>query len=255
MKMAVLPGMPARMLDPGFGTRLRRGLIGFWPLDEASGTRRDAFGNASASLNLSDTNSVGTEAGPSVILPTAANFVAASSQYLGIAANHLVNMGPGVRMAASGWVYLNTSAATVQTIMSEWNAPGSRVYVIRTLSSRFSFSVTADGSTAVTATANVLGAPSTGTWYFLAVYYDGKTVGISVNGGAWDTTAHTGDIFNNSVAVPFEIGRANANGQYLDGRLAHWGLWKRPVNTAREIGYLYNGGRGRAFPWKDAPAI
>jgi len=232
-----------RRMSPQVATGLRKSLVGYWPLSEAAGPRNDLSGNDN---HMGAVNGVGTAAGPT-LLPLASAFVLASSQYLTRTQRPSLHMEVGVRMSACGWVWLDTSAATVQTFMSEWAAVGARCFVVRTLSSRFSFSVTADGSTAATVSANTFGLPSTGTWYFIVVYYDRTNIGISVNGGAFDTAAHSTDIFVNTQ-TPFELGRAASNNQWLDGRMAGWGLWKRVI-TAAEIAYLYNGGSGRAWPW------
>lgn len=235
-----IPALPARMLDPGMTTLLRRGLVSYWPLDEASGTRRDV---RDAGNVLTDNNTVTGVAGPSVNLPLASDFVAANTEYLSHVPHQSLSMGPGMRATFAGWVLINTASSTVQTFLSIWAAGGQRAYVVRTLSSRYSAAVTADGTTAVTVSADTFGVPPTATWHFLVVIYTGGILGISVNGGAFNTVAHTGDIIGTTVVTAFEIGRANSNGQYLNGSMCAWGLWDRALPN-REIAALYNGGLG-----------
>ena len=70
--------------------RLKQGLVGAWPLDEASGNRRDVSGLGNT---LIDNATVTGNPGPSIYIPLASQFTAANSEYLSIADNALLSMG------------------------------------------------------------------------------------------------------------------------------------------------------------------
>src|SRR5512137_2929130 len=85
----------ARVAASPAGSTLLNGLVAYWPLDEQSGTRYDAVGDA----DLTDNNTVlASNAGPS---GTVASFVAANSESLSVA----TPWNGTTSVTIAGWVY------------------------------------------------------------------------------------------------------------------------------------------------------
>jgi len=71
-------------------------------------------------------------------------------------------------------------------------------------------------------------------------------VKISVNAGAFDTTAHTTGVFSNPD-VEFRIGSIDSPAPgYFNGLMNQWGMCNK-VLSQTEIDWLINSGDGRAF--------
>jgi len=177
----------------------------------------------------------------------AALFVSANNEYLSIADNASLSMGSGVRCTFTAAVYLNNTTQD-HTIFGKYNSNTNnveyRLFFNAGATQRFRFDVSNDGSAIAFVRANTFGAPSINTWYFITCQYDGTNIKISVNNGAFDTTAFSADIFNGTAA--FSIGSLPAHTPFsgdADARIQLVGVWKR-VLTATEISQLYNNGKG-----------
>lgn len=224
------------------GSPWRTKLVGYWPCDEASGTRRDVSGNG---ITLTDNNTVTGNPGPSANIALASQFTLANSEYLSVADDDRLDMGTGAQMTLCAWVYLDSAPAAVLNIVSKFNASGNqRGYAMEwnNVTNRMNLLYSVAGTSAVTLGYSSL-VISTATWYFFTVTYDGVNFSLNVNGGTPIVTATTGDIF--ATTTPFQIGLRGATTLYWDGRICGVGLWKR-VLTATELAFLYNGGSGRS---------
>lgn len=226
-------------------SRLRQGLVAYWPLDEASGTRRDEIGGNT----LTDNNTVTGSPGPSLSLPLASQFTGANSEYLSIADNDALSV-EGQDFSFLVWLRLDSKAANVGIAAKDNNAPGGREWWMRytQATDRFVFNLQNSTTAILGLTANNLGSPATGTWYMMLGTYQAATRlgSISVNAGARDTGTATGDITASNG--PFVIGR-EFGAAFMDGRMAGAAFWKRAISEADER-WLYNGGAGRAWPWR-----
>lgn len=233
---------------------LADGLAAFWNLQEASGARADAVG----AETLTDNNTVTQNPGPSAVIPASAQFTRALSEYLSHVDDAILSSGD-IDFTWAGWVYLDSKpAATQLSLMMKWGVNGGgddREYGIVWDSTGvytadgFAFIASADGIGENWIVASTFGAPTIGTWHFIVAYHDAANnlIGISVDAGAFDTFAFAGGSRNGVADLMF--GRNDkANGLYHDGRLAAWGYWKRLL-TAAEITWLYNGGKGRLYPF------
>jgi len=227
--------------------QLLRGLVAYWPLHEASGSRLDVVGTNA----LTDNNTVTGNPGPSASkLPLASQFTAANSESLSIADNVVLSTGD-IDFCGCCWVYQDSQPAGFMNIFGKWHGGGINqeeylLYYGQT-ANRFAFVKSSDGTSATetTVNANTFGAPSTATWYFLYFEHDaqGNRIRISVNNGALDSTATSTGVFD-STGV-FRIGAAELTpASFHNGRIAGVGFWKRNL-TAAEIAYLYNSGAGR----------
>jgi len=221
---------------------LLRDLISYWKLNEASGTRADSVGDNDLTDNNTVTRVVGKQSG-------AAQFVLANSEYLSVTSNSSLNIGTSSFTLAT-WVYLS-SKATQMGIITKWPTGGTGVYFIDYLNSsdRFRFRVTKDGGTSATAIADNLGAPSTGTWYFIVCTFDGTNLSIQVNNGTADTATLAGTTVDPDNADPFYLGRfSGTTPNYLDGYVDEVGFWKRLLDS-EEKARLYNSGSGITYPF------
>ncbi len=182
----------------------------------------------------------------------AAKFVAASSQYLNIADNASLSIG-NVDAWGVAWVYADSLGAD-RVIMGQFGIAGNRAFELRyrTTGSQFNFVAYADGTTVTQLGATTFGTPTTATWYFVMWYHDSvaDVIGISVNGGAFDTVALVGGIFDSSAQ--FTLGAENGTTDFWNGRIDSVAFGKNPVGgiaalatTIRDS--LYNGGLGKTY--------
>ena len=216
-------------------------LVAWWSMDEASGTRADSHG----SNDLTDHNTVGSATGKK---SNAADFTSANSEALYIADNADLSFGDE-DFTICGWVSLDSKSAS-RAIVGKWHFSGSsREYYLGYSSGpdRIAFFVSSDGTGNTSVSADNLGSPSTSTWYFVAAYHDATAneIGISVNAGAIDTTAHTTGA--NDGSSEFNIGSYNNHaGNFQEGQLDEICLFDKVLSRA-EMDWLYNSGSGRAY--------
>lgn len=220
------------------------GLEAWWELNEASGNRSDSHG----SNTLTDNNTVGSTTGKQ---SNAADFVASNSEYLSIADNASLSTGD-IDFTFAGWVYLD-SKSSPKKIAQKRSSSTAREWQVFYSSSTDRFQMAAydnSGSAIGVVSADTLGSPSTGAWYFIVAWHDSglNTVNIEINNGGVDSTAttgvpsDTGGIF--TIGVTVDSGPSYSN--YFDGRIDEVGFWKR-VLTSEERSWLYNSGNGRSY--------
>lgn len=225
------------------------GLVAYWPLTDASGSRYDALGGANTLTN----NNVVTQAtissgGPGVY---ASSFASASSQYLSVADNALVSTGD-IDYTICAWVNIASTGAD-RSIISKYGAAGTREFYLfyNNASARFQFSVSGDGTATTGVLDSSLGAPSTTTWYFLRVWHDatGNTVNIQSNLNTPVSAAHTAGSFDSASVLLIGAVLPAAPASFMNGQICQVGFWKR-VLTTQEHAWLYNNGRGRLYPFQ-----
>lgn len=230
---------------------LNNGLVAFWNLDEATGTRFDSGPNG---LNLTANNSPLATTGVSAQTLTAASLVKSSVQYLNLPIAQAGALVQTASFTLTAWVKLTTAAVQAGLVTKGTIATTSTSnYSLAYVQSVNRFRATVKVVSAITITANTFGAVSTGTWYFLCLTVSAPgTASFSINNGTADTTA-VGAALDSNNANDFLIGAAS-NGSNtvvttttLDGAVDAVGFWNR-VLTASEISDLYNSGQGRQFP-------
>lgn len=215
-------------------------LISFWALEEASGTRNDSH----STNHLTDNNTVASAAGK---VGTAGDFEKDNSESLSIASNGSLLTGD-IDFSAAGWVQFEskvTSAAGFGKEGTIGNYEWVMYYDVG--SDRLRLWVSNDGTNGITVSADNLGSPAVGIWYFVVVWHDSvnNLMGISVNDGTPNTQAYSNGVF--AGAGPFMVGADEASTTYFwDGLIDQVGFWKR-VLTAAEITQLYNSGSGLSY--------
>lgn len=222
----------------------RYGLISAWNLDGLT----DSYGSNTLTNNNTATFAAGK-------LGNAVSVASASSQYLDVADNASLSVGDNDFWGAL-WVNATTLGADRGLIgkdaalaNGEWRID----YVNATPRFRF-FSYKA-GTVDSIATANTLGAPSTGVWIFLMFVHD-KVTGvnaISANGGAFDNSAAlTGASYDSTASL--QIGRSYSGSPiYWNGLIDAFAYGKSPAGGIAGVqteirDYLYNSGTGREYP-------
>lgn len=214
------------------------GLVSFWELEEASGTRFDAV--TTTSNDLTDVNTVTQNPGK---VGNAAQFSSAAAEELTRADNASLSVGVGVAVTWTAWVYADVLTNNTG-VLGKWNPDNEYALEYGAVTpNRFELAVRNPANTVTTArAATTFGLPVVATWYFLMAKYDLANLSISVNNGTVDSTAYTSDI--RDAAGLFRIGGyLNAS---WNGRIDQVGFWKRAL-SADEITQLYNGGNGLSY--------
>lgn len=235
---------------------LKTNLVALWEFAEASGNRADSSGNA---YTLTDTRSVGSTSGK--FSQNAAVFVASSTDYFELADNANLS-GGDVDFSIGAWVRLSsTGTGTNKVIAGKWGTTGNqREYLVYwdSASNRFVFWGSVSGTTNdVTRSASTFGAPASdgSEWCYVFAYHDSvnNIVGISVNDGARDTTAHSTGVKDGTSQ--FHIGAMRpANLWYMDGDVQQVAVWKE-VKTTGDVSAIYNSGSGLAYSSWDASTV
>lgn len=211
------------------------GLVSYWKLDETSGTTAtDAHGSNDGTNN-------GAALGTAGKIGNAYDFETGDNDNVQIANESNFDFTTG--MSISCWIKLEAensyfSPARIVSKAGSWEL----VYPIGATNT-WGFTYI-DGAGVL----NLRSATTTGVWYHVVATYD------TTNGGALyidtnvATTADTGDLVPNDVAVWFGAYSPSPTGGYeLDGLLDEVGIWNRAL-TSDEVSELYNGGSGLAYP-------
>lgn len=242
-----------RSLFGGIDYPARWGVVEHWAGNEASGARLASISSAN---DMTAVNAPTSAAG--LVYPTARQYTAASSQYHSLADNAAVSAGD-IDFWLAGWFYFDSIAAN-RGLIGKWSAATSDEYLLfyDTSTNRFKWFVCPDGidANAVSLTASTFGALSISTWYFAMAYHDAVSnlIGISINGGAFNTVAHATGVFDGTAAFRVSSYATSPTG-FMDGRIGPVTFGKSPpggiAGLATEIrDRLYNGGAGRAYPWR-----
>jgi len=138
-----------------------------------------ALENVNDSLGLNNLTNNATATFVSGKVGNAGNFVSASSQFLSHTDTATLDMGD-IDFTITAWARLATKPAAVMGVMGKSLATGNqRGYSIQwdNVADRFRFVMSSDGTSTnqVIVVANNFGAPSTGTYYFIAARYNAAT--------------------------------------------------------------------------------
>jgi len=219
-------------------TGLQVGLASYWKLDEAAPSGDVSARDSIGTVHLASNNTVLSTTG---VVGNGRAFVSASSEHLS-ATVHPFAFGD-VSFTVAGWVK-HTNLSASQWLAGVWDSAGNNRcwgLLYDQTANRYLAVVSSSGAaTTAFATANNFGAPSTGTWYFVAFGYDADTdqIWISVNAGTQDTTSHAGGLFAASTAT-FHLGASSVPSSFLNGALDEFGVWNRRLTTD-ELTALYN---------------
>lgn len=217
-------------------------LVSYWRLEEASGTRVDAFG----SNDLTPTNTPANAAG---IVGNAVALVTASSQQLVAASNATLQSG-NIDHTISAWIYptANSSSSCIvckTDVDMASNAAGYEWMLYQVSNTKVRFLVGKGGNGTGTSSSNVTSDVdiTLNAWNYVEGFYDAANalVGVVVNGTV-KTAASTTVPGTSTGSV--RIGAIGPGSSYFGGRIDEVSFWKRLLTTG-ERDYLYNGGAGR----------
>ena len=224
------------------------GLISYWKLDEASGTRNDSH----STNHLTDNATVGSGTGK---VNNAADFIAANGEFLSLADNADVSFADDA-LTFNLWGRPDDTGVT-RTLFGKWSAAGDAPtleYALRRLSGNVFDWRVGNGSGTNTNKSHSQ-AVSSATWYMVTVMHDpaANVIGISVNGGAFETAAFSGGLLDSTNS--FCVGRpGDFAGQYWDGLIDEMGVWGR-VWTTDDLTEAYGGGTPPAYPFGAAARL
>lgn len=222
------------------GSALANSLVAYYRMDEASGNAIDSV----AASALTDNNGVGSDTG--LVYPLARKLTAASQMSLTRASTPALQMGD-IDFWLMAWVNLTTKPGAGSGIFARFDdadAAKREYQLIHLVSSdRFRWGVRGGVGQTFVSTAS---APTLGVNYLLVCYHDAvnNLIGISVNGGAFVTAAHTTGI-NISVvetAVSKHTGRTDF---FANGLVGPIGVGKNYIPVSGDLSFLYNGGVGQ----------
>lgn len=229
------------------GNGLLNSLVAYWALDEAAGANH-ALDKHTNALTMPQVSSPG--AGTGKVYSTAR--VCTTTAYFERADDALISTGD-VDFTIAAWVNFGTINGG-HTIVGKYYAGSEKEFALSYSFSlgKFSFIVTADGSTPVEALATTFGAASPGNWYLAIGWHDSvaNTINIQVNDGVVDSTAHAGGVRDGTQALRF--GFDNWLGGFANGRIGPVAFWKSAaggggVLTTAQRTALYNAGAGLAY--------
>lgn len=223
------------------------GLVSYWKLDEASGTRVDSCG----ANDLSDPTSVAGAAG---VISNGADFEKDSTQYLSI--TDAAQSGLDFEQSFSFAFFLKPETlpgyAQTRTIIGKRDTAPDISYAINLYSDGGALRVvlSEDGSTAYTYTfaTNIVA----GEWCHIAVVFDAVVAGgvaVYKDGTQVSNTIASSVGSINNGAAPFVIGAAYSGGSpttVFDGIVDEVAAFSRPI-TPYEVAVLCNGGTGNTY--------
>jgi hypothetical protein len=221
------------------GNTFLTGLYSYYKLDEASGDAVDSYGGR----NLANYgNPVGSTTG---IIGTCRDFPGTSAAYFHASSG--ATFSPGSQhLFFSFWFRLNnlTQTGNDTGLLVKYLTSSDHEWIVYYSSSdqtlRFDVSSTGAAGTEIVHSVTL----AANTWYYVAGGWDGTNIKLSVNGGAYQSTAFTGPIYQ-STANNFTIGLELGSAGYLSGRIDEVAIWiGRNDLTISEVQQLYNNGAG-----------
>lgn len=227
---------------------LNSGLLNYWKMDEASGTRSDSVGTDHLSEQGGTTNS-----GTGLVYGNAADFEADNQFWMQAGDTTGLSIA-NTDATFAYWVNYETLVATMQD-MGKGTAAGFEWLIgFSTENFRLLFRVTTDGSTETKIEdgggfggGNSL---STGTWYLVIVWHDATNDQIGIASSVNSMTAYTTSFSSSGVwdsNGDYQVGRPSGFfPSYTDGRIGPVMHWNR-VLTSQERTDLYNSGAGRTL--------
>jgi hypothetical protein len=205
-------------------------IVSYWKFDESSGNASDATGNGNTATNSGVSYSTGK-------INNGADFEASGSNSMTVADSTSVRVVNGWSLA--GWVKLES-------------AHNGYIFNARYGENGWGIGCNTDRKITVFAGSgvfeNTIGTTvlSLDTWYHVAVYFNGSTTKLYIN-GTLDSTLNNNNITNPNTAL--YLGRkATSADDYYDGMIDELGVWSREL-TSTEVGELYNSGAGLQYPF------
>lgn len=217
---------------------LALGLVAAWTQEEdGSGNRLDLIGS-------SDAIKTGTVPEIAGLFGFASQFDASGGDYLEVTDNAAISMGVGLRMTLVSFVRLNAGATTHDNEFMNKRSNSVIEWIFRVGSgTTLQFFVTSDGTGGTLSSINHPTSLSASTWYMASAKYDGANIGVSLNGGAFTTTAFSADVYDGAVPLRFGANADDTADSRIDGDVGQSLFYKRAL-SATNLTRLWNGGAG-----------
>lgn len=221
--------------------QLRNGLVGYWRLEEASGTRFDATTRGN---NLTDNNTVTQRRGR---LENAGQFVRANQESLSIADNADLSAGD-IPITVVGSLLLDSKPVAYPIPIGKRGGTVNEYqihYANGASEDRLFFAVYVGGVEG-NIQASSFGSPPTATWLFIVAAHDSvaDSISVAVNDGPVDRAIYTAGI-DDSNGV-FRLGGIAGSSNEWDGGIDDVGVWKNVRLFPMLRTLLY---RGKVFPF------
>jgi hypothetical protein len=190
------------------------GLVGYWKLDEASGSRADSSGNGNT---LTDNNTVTSVAQDYWKTgENSADFESGNSEYLSITDASQTGLDLTGSYSIGFWMKAETVTGAP---ISKWT-PSNGYNIQVSVSDGGTVQVNHDGSSY-----NTIVGLSVGKWTHIFVVYDttANTLSVYKDGNLAGVQSATTDPSNNATAL--NIGRRPDGGDYFDGLLKDVAIW------------------------------
>lgn len=234
---------------PTPSVNLLNGLISWWSMDEATGTRFDLSGNG---YHLTPVSPVSSQSG----IVNNATRVSGS----GTTGAYLSSTNQGLISKISGdniiyicyWAQRISSSSSL--LIGIWNSSNDeRVWhqYLRHHTDDVRFFGSADGANTAFTLISGTGTANENTWRFVEFYHDAENdeVGWALDGSAFTTQAFSGGLFGSlSPTTEFAVGKySNSNTAQWNGDVDEMVIYNR-IPSSEERAALYNSGNGTAFP-------
>lgn len=225
-----------------FRSTLTDGLVAYWALDEASGTRSDAH---TGGHDLTDFNTVGQGTGNTYA--NCASMVRASTEYLAYG-DEASNSFGDEDFTVCIWVNMDDTAGGA--FIAKLNTVGNQQSFTLQLNSgttKFNFYVSPYGSNTSADNLDHPAVVSAGTWYFLVAQHaaDDDEIRISVNGSGWTSKSYSLGVYDGTASL--RIGNHYYGGEAnMDGLAGPAFMYRRAI-TSDEVTALYNSGSGLKY--------
>ncbi len=227
----------SQVLGSSQNTNLSNGLVGYWKMDESSWTNNcsttsvtDASGNANNGTSCPNSTGVSTlSTGKFGNAPT----FNGTSQYVSVASS--TSLSPTTAITMSAWINPSSVSGT-QEIMQKSGAYGMKLNVNKFRGYRWGGSENHDSTTSLT----------TGTWYFVAMTFDGTTHRTYVNGVLEASETEAGSIPSGSNALIIASNSGSSN--FFSGKVDEARIYNRALSPD-EVKTLYNFAPGPVGLW------
>lgn len=228
---------PRAIVATGGGSTLTNGLLGYWKLDETSGTTAD---------DATDNNDGTTDATVNQAGKIGKCYLFASGQE--------VNMGDGADLKPTAGLSISAwfkQYAYAGTIASNGVVSGDG-WVFHSIDGsgkvRFTSYVNYSAQTVTSDASVTTGSPLL--WYHVVFTYNGTTGQVYINGEAnGSSVALTNGLDYNAGSV-FQLGVGVAIGGQCTGNIDEVGYWGRGL-TSTEVVELYNSANGKTHPFTE----
>jgi hypothetical protein len=151
--------------------------------------------------------------------------------------NAAISMGAGQAFTVAAWCRMGAVSGGI-VAKGQNNTAATAEYAINFNPSGQFEAIISDGTTRTLATQATV--RPLGIWHFAAAVYDNVNISMSVNGGAFTSTAHATGAQDGTGQ--FQIGSRGDGGIVMKGVVRCVGLWKRALSLA-ELVSLYNSGK------------